>query len=633
MSWYSLCFHFSSFFNMNVLIFLVLLHMPFTQAKGVQRLAIVRPFALADVARLATSFESWDTYLPCTTGDAASAVEVDLFLCFSQTLSSDPAVQAPVEAILEEFASGLAVWHSCIRNVYAISAGLLPSQDRYITNGNNGTNTAEGPNLQFVRIAEGFLAGTWGRGSYDSFMLMEMDTVPIKRGWLTAVIDELNANAPYAVYGSNYRGSRWDGFYTQLPPAVRLHINGNAVYNVTSPEFRALLRAVSVHVAAGNNDVAYDVFMAQVVLDGVAAPAEALVDHSILVDQYRADAKFLSNYVHMTMPPKSFGEEYLVHGVNVAAEWEPDADSIALVISDWGNEPELNLLLDALRTGYHPFREVIIYRPRDHLPRTLQSTEPITVNGTYFASMEVQYVERIEDAAHDWCSAPVTSTWMAYINVYFTLRNPVRLVRTVSGRPILHYSDRRYCLRDGACSAGLVRAAAFAQGAHDGHFDLHEMVFRTDKKSQFCSAWRAWYSANAPACDPILGPTADDYMAWLSGAGEAAAIYAMINKDRYDTPSFAVQQMAPPVDPRPCSFYGKFQQLSLQANVTGCSRLATQVDCESHTAPTCVWRAAIGSCYELASDGMLKYMWMGGFSTPGGGRVDRALWLDPPPKN
>ena len=128
-----------------------------------------------------------------------------------------------------------------------------------------------------------------------------------------------------------------------------------------------------------------------------------LVVHNNLMDLYKPTASFISNYVHMTMSPQFFGDEYLVHGVHLGIDWDPSAHSIALVVSDWGNEAELRALLGSLRASYHPFREVIVFRPPSSLPDVLQSIEPVTVNGTVIGNMAIKYVQRTDEAYNDWC--------------------------------------------------------------------------------------------------------------------------------------------------------------------------------------------------------------------------------------
>ena len=56
---------------------------------GVRHLAVVQPFSNNDYPRLASSFDNWNTWLPCASAGEASEIEVDLFICSSQSLDSN----------------------------------------------------------------------------------------------------------------------------------------------------------------------------------------------------------------------------------------------------------------------------------------------------------------------------------------------------------------------------------------------------------------------------------------------------------------------------------------------------------------------------------------------------------------
>ena len=577
---------------MVLLLLLLLLDPLLSMAEGVSRLTLVRPFAPRDHAKLPASFDKWNTELPCDTGAVGTTVETDLILCYSQSLGKDSAASDSVQTILNAFAQSSDAWHSCFANVFAVSAELLPSQDAYITTSTTGGNTASGPNFQFIRIAENLRNGTWGRGAYDVFMVMEMDTRPVRSRWLDGMIEDLDANAPFVVYGSNYRGSRWDHFFATLAPSLRYHINGNALYNYTSPHFSTLLANVSAEAKLGHHEVAYDLLMAEYILE------HRQVDWD-LFELYKPAATFISNYVGMILVPNFVGDEYLIHGGQMGRELDPTDTSIALVVSDWGNQAELAGLLDALRTGYHPFREVIVFWPS---PGSNASAEDIHVDGDKIGTFTLQYIQRGGAASMDWCNAQVQSDWVAYTNIYFSVRQPTRLVQSADGRPMVHYLSPQQCSQFPECQASRERASRFAGSfggsAYEGHFDLHQMVFRSDTRTAFCAAWEDWYGSEDRGCDPILGPTADDYMAWLGSNGGVEEMYALYDRSVYDAPGFAVQRQAPPVDNRPCSLYTAVQRNDLLNNFTNCSLLVTEAECTAAGALDCVWRASVGSCYE-----------------------------------
>ncbi len=82
--------------------------------------------------------------------------------------------------------------------------------------------TSAAANRQFLAMAEAFASGRWGRPS--AWLLLEMDCRPRRSAWLSALLDEVAARAPFAVLGSFFRGDAWDGL--PMPPAIQHHING-----------------------------------------------------------------------------------------------------------------------------------------------------------------------------------------------------------------------------------------------------------------------------------------------------------------------------------------------------------------------------------------------------------------------
>ena len=571
---------------LRLFVWLAVVQFAIAQTDADSKVALVRPFAPSDIYQLAASFDRWNTYLPCDTG--SSTARPDLYLCFSRDLNTDAAAKNVVHSILQQYRNDTEPWHSCFNNLFAVSAGLTPSEDQYVTN-TTLAYTAIGPNLQFLRIARNLADQTWEGGSHDRFMLMEMDTRPVKKGWLDAMILESKANEPFTIFGSNYRGHRWDAFWLRMPEALRYHINGNAMYNLADPYFEDWYANLSSIFADGRHEVAYDVRISEYVLED-----RINLD---LFRRYKNTAKFIANYVHMSIVPGFHGDEYMIHGGQLVNEMPTDTETISLVVSDFDNPDDLKKIVDALKEGYHPFREVFIYTPNNETSETIALSAD--VHGVA-DNMTIKYIKRTEAAHFDWCNAPVTTKWMAHTNVYFTVRQPTRIPWSLAGKPILHYTGDNYCSQFGVCRASKLRTALFASslGADvlEGHYRMSDMVFHTARTKEFCTAWRAWYPD--PACDPIQGPTPDDYLAYLSSQ-QLLDMYERINKDRFDAPGHDLQRIAPAVDTRSCSEYTKKERDELVANLTTCVVIGTQAECEAASEAHCVWRSAMGSCYEF----------------------------------
>ena len=198
-------------------------------AVGEKAIAVTRPFAVVDAPSLAASFDIWDTYLPCD-GVGTHGYVYDLHLYFSQNLFDYPDIEVQSQAVLDGFLAKTHAWHACFRQVSMFSAGLTAEEDVYTNaaGGDSGPN-AIGPNLQFAKMYQAY--SSLSVGNYETFYLMEMDTLPRRNFWLDTLC-ALHASAmPYGVLGATYSGDKWRDFEPSLDQSLQLHINGNAFYN------------------------------------------------------------------------------------------------------------------------------------------------------------------------------------------------------------------------------------------------------------------------------------------------------------------------------------------------------------------------------------------------------------------
>lgn len=131
------------------------------------------------------------------------------------------------ELIIEKFELGHYPWAHCFRSIYLGTASLSKSQDRYEPMmQNRDLLWVNGPNRQFEAAAAAVqnpssffrppsassslgasTSGTAGGAeklleAYDSFYLMEPDSVPWRQGWLSSLVDEMQQRRPFAVLGS-----------------------------------------------------------------------------------------------------------------------------------------------------------------------------------------------------------------------------------------------------------------------------------------------------------------------------------------------------------------------------------------------------------------------------------------------
>lgn len=248
-----------------------------------KRLALVRPFGPRDVNALLSSFDLWSTKWPCVS-PRNQVYDVELVLSYSRHVGQDRSRQTFNDALatravdeirakmLGERNSG---WGECFTGLRVIEAGLDERSDHY-SRDETGVPTrmdwVEGPNGQFRENMAQLMAlpGMDGEDGhyYELVMVMEADNQPQRTGWLNEVLDEIQANTPFALLGSKYKGHSWDGFKDVMAPSLLNHINGNAVYNITHPLFqryhKELLKEAGTKFAA----VPYDYRISQMVHEG-----------------------------------------------------------------------------------------------------------------------------------------------------------------------------------------------------------------------------------------------------------------------------------------------------------------------------------------------------------------------------
>ena len=178
------------------------------QEEKIPRIAVVRPFCSFDFGAVASTFNVWDDFVPCSALGTRSEVPVDLFLHYSQ--SYDDAVDDQcqdsigiIDTIMEmkrETAHKPDHWTRCFQNIYAIEGRAAREADLYLPSAQEEMNNwISGPNLQFQSIYRTIQSGVWG--SYMGFYLLEGDVYPRKKYWLDALVSEILSRKPLAILG------------------------------------------------------------------------------------------------------------------------------------------------------------------------------------------------------------------------------------------------------------------------------------------------------------------------------------------------------------------------------------------------------------------------------------------------
>jgi len=131
---------------------------------------------------------------------------------------------------------------------------------------------------------------------------MEADVHPVRKNWLKRVIVEMLCGDDFWIKGSPYMYA-----HPQWLSRYKWHINGNAIYKVGDPEFRAFY----TEVVDPNPKYPYDLALGESVYEPNNArksvPRIFKYKHSIFIQNW-------NSYFNQTRILETSPETYLVHG-------------------------------------------------------------------------------------------------------------------------------------------------------------------------------------------------------------------------------------------------------------------------------------------------------------------------------
>lgn len=208
----------------------------------------------------------------------------------------------------------------CLTSVEVLPLAIPKDQDRYIKDrrGEPGTyGFKSGPNVQFFKGMQAL------EGSDDFALVVETDTRPVRRGWVSAARYAVQQNSDAWILGSVYRGPEHPS------PTIRHHLNGNAIYSLGSAfgDFRRRYwEPLLIDVVRTNPSAAYDFVLTLAM--GARVPGQPTAE---LVDnwhRFKATAYIQNLVVWQAFRPEAVDWEgvvrriratdpatYLVHGV------------------------------------------------------------------------------------------------------------------------------------------------------------------------------------------------------------------------------------------------------------------------------------------------------------------------------
>jgi len=167
------------------------------QAVEKKRFAVVRTFSPNDSEKLVPSFDSWDVFPPCSSG-FYSYYTIDLFLSYSQLLSSNAEAQSAVDEVIKKFTTTEG-WGKCLNEVHVIEANIEPEFDLYEpASVQKNPLWVNGPNRQFIHS---YRSIQQRNPKYEAMIALEPDSHPRIEDWLEGLLEEVEANAPLAILG------------------------------------------------------------------------------------------------------------------------------------------------------------------------------------------------------------------------------------------------------------------------------------------------------------------------------------------------------------------------------------------------------------------------------------------------
>lgn len=448
-------------------------------------LLIGRLFSYGDVQKLVESFDEWSEKIPCE-----QDLNVGLLLFFSGKLSENPEIRSEVQQVIDDFNAKTSEWHKCFRKVILAGAEIPKNKDLYVAKEQAfNPNWVLGPNAQFNALIGNGIKGKFGK-EIQNIYLMEPDSVPLKKHWLDALLKEMEEKASFMILGSRYKGEDWVDFVDVLPPELSEHINGNGVYNLTHPAMIEVYNQLQDELKAPERSVAFDVRMAQIVLEDKDRALK--YKYSYVIGNYAA--------TYMTPEILDRTGDHLAHGAKLRHSW-PEDETIDLVLTHWNNE-QSEAIFETLNRAHHPFKKVYVYGDADLPPHSVLSS------GT-----EIIHLEREGfTAGFDWVYAPVKSKWLMYTNSFFSLTNTelMGLYHDGDFAPTIPFLDKSSndCLLFTSCVNSVKNAAKFSK-SYKTHTDTMSIMFKAADRERFI---QDWLKVNQEGEQDF--PTGDDYLAW-----------------------------------------------------------------------------------------------------------------------
>ena len=206
---------------------------------------------------------------------------------------------------------------------------------------------------------------------------MEADSIPVTHHWLEAILNELAARSPFSVLGAHYAGHNWDKYPIDsniVTPALRNHLNGNAVYNTSHPLLQEVLMTWFQHESNWlyESHSSFDIYISELLFE--IRSVASVIEAETAPYEYKSSNIFSNMATTLTLPQDiDTSGNAIVHGAvylhnwplqgceraEGATYWYPKRDivvtgestSLTLIVSDFGNEGDLHSFMRSLEAA------------------------------------------------------------------------------------------------------------------------------------------------------------------------------------------------------------------------------------------------------------------------------------------
>lgn len=195
-------------------------------------IAIVVPFTQHDLQKVVAAVDRWSRLGDPCPGHVAGISSLNVLFWFNRDLAREPWTTF-AQVAESSLTNALRPVRHCVSSIMFDSAKLSDTEDPYPFGASNMWYK--------LYVSEGDRDPL---KAYDYFLWAEQDLMPVKTGWMDALVTEVATHRPFFMRGSIYRGINLDKAVKDPKKANWVtHINGNALYTCKDVTFRAMVKS------------------------------------------------------------------------------------------------------------------------------------------------------------------------------------------------------------------------------------------------------------------------------------------------------------------------------------------------------------------------------------------------------